>query len=244
MGGGEREGAGFKGRLEEVVDRIARAARRAGRDPAAVKLVAVTKAVPVERLPEALACGCRTFGESRVQEALAKMEALGAYPGIEWHLIGPLQSNKVKAAAGRFSLIQSVDRLEVAERLDAETRKRRLVQPVLLEVNVAGEGTKHGFAPEELVSAAERIGALGGLRVLGLMAIPPAAAEAEGARLHFRRVREVAAQVEARGIPGVSMKDLSMGMSGDFEVAVEEGATMVRIGTALFGPRPEKRSEA
>lgn len=244
MGGGEKEDPGFKGRQEEVVDRIARAARRAGRDPTAVKLIAVTKAVPVERLPEALACGCRAFGESRIQEALVKMDALGAYSEIEWHLIGPLQSNKVKGAAGRFALIQSVDRLEAAERLDAETRKRKLIQPVLLEVNVAGEATKHGFAPEELVRAAERIAALGGLRVLGLMAIPPAAAEAEAARPHFRRVRELADQVEARGIPGVSMKDLSMGMSGDFEIAVEEGATMVRIGTALFGPRPEKRSEA
>lgn len=227
----------FKERLDAVRARVERAARRAGRDPGAVVLVAASKAVPVERLLEAAACGCRIFGENRVQEALAKMEALRGCSGIEWHLIGPIQTNKAKNVVGRFTLLHAVDRLEVAERLDRAARERGIVQRVLLEVNVAGEQTKHGFGPDDLVGAAGRMGAFAGLAIMGLMTIPPPAAVSEDARPHFRRLRELAAQVEARGIPGVSMKELSMGMSGDFEVAIEEGATLVRIGTALFGER-------
>jgi len=232
----------FKSRFQMVMERIERAARRAGRDPAAITLVAASKAVPVARLREAVACGCRVFGENRVQEALAKMDALGPMPGLEWHLIGPLQSNKVKAAVGRFSVIEAVDRGDIAERLNRAACERHLVQPVLLEVNVAGEMTKHGFNPEDLVSVVGRIGTCPGLRVFGLMVIPPPAGSPEEARPYFRQARELAARVEARGIPGVSMRELSMGMSGDFEVAIEEGATLVRIGTALFGPRPQQPS--
>ena len=162
---------------------------------------------------------------------------------MEWHLIGPIQSNKAKSVVGRFSLLHAVDRLEVAERLDRAARERGTVQPLLLEVNVAGETTKHGFMPDDLGRAAERMGALAGLRLLGLMTIPPPAADPEEARPHFRRLCRLAATVEALKIPGVSMKELSMGMSGDFEVAVEEGATMVRIGTALFGPRPAAQGD-
>jgi PLP dependent protein len=228
----------FKDRLEVVRARIEQAARRAGRDPGTVMLVAVSKTVSVGRLQEAVACGCRVFGESRVQEALAKIGVLKDVPGLEWHLIGPIQSNKAKSVVGRFSLLHAVDRLEVAERLDRAARERGTVQPVLLEVNVAEEATKHGFKPDDLARAAERMGALSGLRLLGLMTIPPLSDHPEEARPHFRRLRHLAATVEALKIPGVTMKELSMGMSGDFEVAVEEGATMVRIGTALFGPRP------
>ena len=234
---GRRAAGEFKERLDAVRARIERAARRVGRDPGAVTLVAASKTVPVERLVEAAACGCRIFGENRVQEALAKIEAMKECGGIEWHCIGPLQPNKVKHAIGRFALLHAVDRPDVAERLDRAARERGITQPVLLEVNVADEKTKHGFSPDELISAAERMGTLPGLRVLGLMTIPLPAEKPEDARPHFRRLRELAEQVEARGIPGVSMKELSMGMSGDFEVAIEEGATLVRIGTALFGPR-------
>ncbi len=228
----------FKSRVEAVRARIERAARQAGRDPGGVTLVAVSKSVPVERLREAIAIGCRVFGENRVQEALAKMEALSEYQGLQWHLIGPLQTNKTKAAVGRFALLHAVDRLEVAERLDRAASERRLTQAVLLEVNVTGERTKHGFSPDELVRVTERMGAFPGIRVLGLMAVPPAAGAPEEARPHFRRLRMLAAEVQALKIPGVTMRELSMGMSGDFEVAIEEGATMVRVGTALFGPRP------
>ena len=276
-------GDDFKSRLDAVRARIERAARRAGRDPGSVTLVAVSKSVPVERLLEAITNGCRVFGENRVQEALAKMEEVGArapaeseapaVPGrargaaedgaswrtgggrvqtgasepislggrapaeIEWHLIGPLQTNKIKAAVGRFALLHAVDRLEVAERLDRAARERGITQEVLLEVNVAGEKTKHGFSPDEVVRVAEQMGALPGIRVLGLMAVPPAAGVPEEARLHFRRLRILAAEVQAQKIPHIMMRELSMGMSGDFEVAVEEGATLVRIGTALFGER-------
>ncbi len=235
---GRRAAGEFKERLDAVRARIERAALRAGRDPGAVRLVAASKTVPVERLVDAVACGCRIFGENRVQEALAKIEAMRSEAGIEWHLIGPLQPNKVKHAVGRFSLLHAVDRLDVAERLDRVARERGVTQRILLEVNVSGETTKHGFSPDDLASVAERMGTLTGLRVLGLMTLPPPAERPEDARLHFRRLRELAAQVEALGIPGVSMKELSMGMSGDFDVAIEEGATMVRVGTALFGPRP------
>ena len=262
-------GDDFKSRLDAVRARIERAARRAGRDPGGVALVAVSKSVSVECLREAAACGCRVFGENRVQEALAKMEVLDARahagkeseapaaPGrargagasepipmggrapdkINWHLIGPLQTNKIKAAVGRFALLHAVDRLEVAERLDRMARERGLTQAILLEVNVAGEKTKHGFSPDELVRLIERMGGFQGIRVLGLMAIPPVVEAPEEARPFFRRLRMLAAEVQARRIPGVTMRELSMGMSGDFEVAVEEGATLVRIGTALFGPR-------
>ena len=131
----------------------------------------------------------------------------------------------------------------MAERLDRAARERGITQRVLLEVNVSGETTKHGFSPDDLAGTAERVGALAGVRVLGLMTIPPPANKPEDARPHFRRLRELAAQVEALGMPGVSMKELSMGMSGDFDVAIEEGATMVRVGTALFGPRPVRLGE-
>ncbi|MBI3810486.1 MAG: YggS family pyridoxal phosphate-dependent enzyme [Nitrospirae bacterium] len=235
---GRRAAGEFKERLDAVRARIERAACRVGRDPGAVTLVAASKTVPVERLVEAVACGCRIFGENRIQEALAKIEAMRSEAGIEWHLIGPLQPNKVKHAVGRFSLLHAVDRLDVAERLDRAARERGITQRILLEVNVSGETTKHGFSPDDLASVAERMGTLTELRVLGLMTLPPPAERPEDARPHFRRLRELAAQVEALGIPGVSMKELSMGMSGDFDVAIEEGATMVRIGTALFGPRP------
>src|SRR5438309_5298449 len=170
-------GDDFKRRLDAVQARIERAQRRAGRDPGGVTLVAVSKSVPVERLREAAACGCRVFGESRVQEALAKMEALGARgpDKIGWHLIGPLQTNKIKAAVGRFALLHAVDRLEVAERLDRAAKERGLTQAILLEVNVAGEKTKNGFTPDELARGNERMRTLMHLRTLGLMAVPPAA---------------------------------------------------------------------
>src|SRR2546428_8500163 len=256
-------GDDFKSRLDTVRARIERAARRAGRDPGGVALVAVSKAVPVERLREAAACGCRVFGENRVQEALAKMEALReseapAAPGrargsgasepipmgvrapdkIDWHLIGPLQTNKIKAAVGRFALLHAVDRLEGAGGLDRVAREGGLTQAILLEVNVAGEKTKHGFSPDELARVTERMGALKGIRVLGLMAIPPAAGAPEKARPHFRRLRMLAAEAQALQIPGVTMRGLSMRMSGDFEVAGELIATMGGSRPAALRPRP------
>src|SRR3989475_3829152 len=166
------------------------------------------------------------------------MEVLGARApaGIDWHLIGPLQTNKIKAAVGRLALVHAGDRLEVAEVLDRAARERGLTQAILLEVNVAGEKTKHGFSPDELVRLIERMGAFQGLRVLGLMAVPPAAGAPEEARPYFRRLRMLAAEVQARRIPGVTMRELSMGMSGDFEVAVGGSAHPGRTGDGPVGP--------
>ena len=226
-----------KDRLERVRDRIARAARSAGRDPAEITLIAATKTVPMERLREAIRHGCRRFGENRVQEAIAKMDALTDVPELEWHFIGPLQTNKIKLVLGRFALIHAIDRLEIAERLNKALVDGKLVQPVLLEVNVSREATKHGFSPDMLMSAVGRMAQFPALQIRGLMTIPAAAVSPEEGRPNFRYLKKLALQVERENIPGVSMKELSMGMSADFECAIEEGATMVRVGTAVFGER-------
>lgn len=238
MVAGNEKVESFKDRWEITLARIDRAARRAGRDPSAIKLIAATKSVPVRQLQDAFIDGCRSFAENRVQEALTKMEALGSKPGLEWHLIGPLQSNKVKLAVGRFVLIHAVDRLEVAQRVDAIARERSFIQPVLLEVNVAGEKTKHGFSPSDLMAQMDKMQAYTGIHIRGLMAVPPFTGSQETARPYFRFLRKLSDEVDAKKFDHVTMQELSMGMSEDFESAVEEGATIVRIGTALFGSRP------
>ena len=228
----------FAARLVRVRERIEGAARRAGRDPAEIRLIAVTKSVPVERLRQAVAGGCRAFAENRVQEAVRKMQALADWPELEWHLIGPLQTNKAKAVVGRFALIHSLDRVEVARCLNEVLRGRGMVQPVLLEVNIAGEESKHGFRPDGLIDAAGQVADFPAVQIQGLMTIPPAAESPEEVRPHFRYLKKLAVQLEQQHIPRVAMRELSMGMSRDFVCAIEEGATIVRIGTALFGHRP------
>lgn len=219
--------------LAEVERRIRAACDRVGRDPAEVMIVAVTKTHPPAAVEAAVACGLRVFGENRVQEARAKIPLC---PGsARWHLIGHLQTNKVREAVGLFEMIQSVDSLKVALEIQrrAEQAGRRV--PVLLEVNVAGESSKFGYAPDRLL---EELGALNGLsrlEIQGLMTVPPWSPDPERVRPYFRRLRELKLACEER--LGVPLPHLSMGMSGDFEVAVEEGATMVRLGTVLFGPR-------
>jgi pyridoxal phosphate enzyme (YggS family) len=214
--------------VERVRERIARAAERAGRRPADVLLIGVSKTVEVERIRAAVAAGVTALGENRVQEAKAKVDELGR--PAAWHLIGHLQTNKVKDALELFDVIHSVDRLELARELDRRAAARDKVVDALLQVNVAAEASKGGVGPEAVGEALDAIGKLAHLRVRGLMTIPPEAERPEDARPWFRRLRELA---ERHGLP-----ELSMGMSGDFEVAVEEGATMVRVGTAIFGPRP------
>jgi pyridoxal phosphate enzyme (YggS family) len=208
--------------------RIAAAAERSGRDPASVRVIAVTKSFPAETCAAAVQAGLTDLGENRVQEGTAKAAAL-ARAGVRpvWHLIGHLQSNKVRAALGAFAVIHSIDSVELATALS-----RRAERPVevLLEVNVGGEPSKFGFSPEETPDASRAIAALPSLLVRGLMTVAPQAEDAEAVRPVFRRLRALA---EELGLP-----ELSMGMSGDYEVAVEEGATMVRVGSALFGPRP------
>jgi len=234
---------GVAERLAEVRQRIAAACVRAGRDPADVTLVGASKAQPVERLVAAARAGLTVFGENRVQEAethrRAVEEALGpeAAGRLSWHLIGPLQSNKAKAAAELFDAIQSVDRPKIARVLERELAARGRAVPALVEVNVGGEESKHGVRPERLAEAIRPFADSEHLRIVGLMVIPPPGDAPEDSRPWFRRTRDLRDELGARpewsGWPGL----LSMGMSDDYEVAVEEGATHVRVGSALFGPR-------
>jgi PLP dependent protein len=214
--------------LARVRERLARAAERAGRRPEDVRLIGVSKTVDVERIRAALAAGLRVLGENRVQEAKAKIAELGR-SAAAWHLIGHLQTNKVKDALELFDVIHSLDRLELARELERRAAARGQAVEALLQVNVAAEATKGGFGPEAVGEALDAIGKMPHVQVTGLMAIPPEVERAEDSRPWFRRLRELA---QRHGL-----HTLSMGMSGDFEVAIEEGATMVRVGTAIFGPR-------
>lgn len=228
-------------RLASILERVEAACRASGRSSGDVILVGASKTQPAAALAEAWQAGLRVFGENRVQEAVSKSGGLAALlpPDAtpEWHLIGPLQSNKVKSALDLFATVHSIDRPKIAEALDREAAARGRTVSGFLEVNLGGEESKHGFPAEGLAEAVRPLASLGHLRIVGLMAIPPQGETPEESRPWFRRLRELrddlAARPEWRGFPGW----LSMGMSDDFEVAVEEGATHVRVGTALFGPR-------
>lgn len=221
--------------LKTVMDRIASAAKRAGRDPSSVRLVVVTKTVDVERIRQAVAAGASVLGENRVQEARGKVEKLGN--PARWHLIGHLQTNKSKYAVKLFDLIHSVDNLELARELDKQAAKIGKVQDVLIEVSIAGEAAKAGAAMQDVATLVREAVMLKNISIKGLMTIPPYSEDPENSRPFFRKLRELAETMKKENIPTVSMNELSMGMSGDFEVAVEEGATMVRVGTAIFGER-------
>lgn len=224
---------GLSENLKALEDRIQAACARAGRPRDSVTLLAVSKGQSVQRIEEACALGLGIFGENRVQEAKAKV---GLCPDrIRWHLIGHLQSNKCRDAVALFEMVHSVDRMELACELDRWAEKLSRRMPVLLEVNVSGEGTKFGFKPDPLPAELVRINGLARLEVRGLMTMAPWSEEAEKSRPVFRRLREL--KEECENELGASLPHLSMGMTGDFEVAIEEGATMIRIGTALFGPR-------
>ena len=212
---------------------VADAARRADRDPAAIRIIGVTKTFPPAAVRAALAADIRDIGENYVQEASAKRHAAGG--AGTWHLIGGLQRNKVRAAVATFDWVQTVDSAPLAAALDAEARRADRRLAVLIQVNVAGEPQKRGVGPAAVEALAEHVLALPGLRLEGLMVIPPLAADGQASRPHFRALREVRDRVASR--LGVELPHLSMGMSSDFAVAVEEGATMLRLGRALFGPR-------
>lgn len=226
------ESEGIAERLAWARERIAAAAGRAGRDPAGVKLMAVTKTVPAERVREASACGQMLFGENRVQEAAEKIPAVG--PGPKWHMIGRLQTNKAKTAVRLFDCVESVDSAKLAEILDRAAREAGKVLPVFIEVNIGGEAQKSGALPGEVEELLESTAGLASIRVAGLMAIPPYSPDPEDARPYFRRMRDLWDRLRERGC---RLDELSMGMSGDFEAAVEEGATIVRLGTVIFGAR-------
>jgi PLP dependent protein len=244
-------GAGLSGdlslaeRLARIRGRIEDACQRAGRPVDSVTLVGASKTQAAAALAEALAAGLAVFGENRVQEGLTKSRELGPDVAgrMQWHLIGPLQSNKVRAALDLFRTIHSIDRLAVAEAIDREAGARGLIVDGFLEINLGGEATKHGFRAGGLAEAILPLAGLQHLRISGLMAIPPPGDTPEDSRPWFRRLRalrdELAARPEWAGFPGW----LSMGMSDDFAVAVEEGATHVRVGTALFGPRRAPASD-
>ena len=227
-------------RVAAVRARIAEAAARAGRSPDEVTLVAVSKSVPVAAMREAYAAGIRDFGENRAQEARDKFAAFG--PDVRWHFVGRLQTNKVKYIARHCHLLHSLDRLALAQEVDRRATRCGRVLPCLLEVNVAGEATKAGVPPERVIPLLQQLAGLPGLRVVGLMTVAPRAADPEQVRPVFRRLRELARQAAERcqGLPGIELRHLSMGMTDDFEVAVEEGATIVRIGRAIFGERPRE----
>jgi pyridoxal phosphate enzyme (YggS family) len=220
-------------RLLAVRERIAAACHRAGRDPGSVELVAVSKTVPPSRIAEAMAAGQTLFGENKVQEALTKIAEAG--PAATWHLVGHLQRNKVKHAVGVFALIHGVDRLELAVELDRRAGSLSIRQPVLVQTNLAGEATKSGAAEEAVLPLVEAVAALPNLELRGLMIIPPPADDPERSRPWFGRLRGL--RDRAASAVGRPLPELSMGMTDDYEIAIEEGATLVRVGRAIFGDR-------
>ncbi len=226
----------IESRISTIRDRLDRAARNAGRRPGDVRLVAVTKTVPIEGVVAAAAVGQRVFGENYLQEAREKIDAMGE-PGIQWHFIGHLQRNKAKYAVRLFDLIHTLDSEKLARELDRQAAQIKKVQPVLIQVNCSGEATKSGIRPEAAAGLARAVGEMGHLSLQGLMTIPPSFDDPIRARPYVAMLRKLAAAIDALGLAGVSMTELSMGMSGDFETAIAEGATLVRIGTAIFGER-------
>jgi pyridoxal phosphate enzyme (YggS family) len=225
----------IRANLQAIRERVARAAERSGRDPADAILVGASKKVPVERIQMALDAGLQHIGENFVQEAMRKHDVIGRR--ATWHFIGHLQRNKVKSVMPRFDIVESVDSQRLAREIDKRAKQAGGEMRVLLQVNVGDETSKFGAAPEEADELASFIDSLGALRLEGLMAMPPMVADPEDARPYFVTVRELRDAIEANH-PEMKLPHLSMGMTHDFEVAIEEGATMVRVGTGIFGPRP------
>ncbi len=228
--------------IEIIRNRIAAAAARAGRRAEEVRLMAVTKTVDDERIAAAIAAGVDIIGENYVQEAKRKIEIMGRTR--EWHLIGHLQTNKAKYAVRLFDMIHSVDRIEVARELHRRAAGENLLLKILVEVNISGEATKRGVPPEEAINLIKEISPLEHLAIRGLMTMAPWFDNPEEARPCFVALRNLRERIAGMALPGVTMAELSMGMSGDFEVAVEEGATIVRIGRFLFGERPSQKDSA
>lgn len=225
--------ASISAKLQQVRHRIALACSAAGRDVRSVTLLAVSKTFPVSDLQAAFDAGQRAFGENYVQEALAKIDALAALP-IEWHLIGPLQSNKTRAVAERFDWVHSIDRFKIAQRLSDQRPAHLPPLNVCLEVNIDGEDSKSGLVPDEVPEVAHAVGKLPRLRLRGLMAIPEPVQDLEAQRIPHHRLRELLERLQRDGL---ALDTLSMGMSADLEAAIAEGATLVRVGTAIFGAR-------
>ncbi|MBQ2579453.1 MAG: YggS family pyridoxal phosphate-dependent enzyme [Lachnospiraceae bacterium] len=224
-----------KENLTQVEANITAACKRAGRSRDEVTLIAVTKTKPVEMLQEAYDWGSRNFGENKVQEIIDKYDKLPS--DIRWHMIGHLQRNKVKYIVDKVCLIHSVDSYRLAEEINIQAKKRGVVVPILIEVNIADEQSKFGVRPEETMQLVREISSLDGVSIRGLMCIAPYVVDSEENRPFFRKIKALSIDIEKENIDNVSMDILSMGMTGDYEVAIEEGATMVRVGTGIFGER-------
>ncbi|NIO11047.1 MAG: YggS family pyridoxal phosphate-dependent enzyme [Deltaproteobacteria bacterium] len=218
-----------------VMEAIRQAAERCGRDPKEVKLLAASKTQSVENVQAAVEAGIRLFGENYVQEVKAKKEAVDE--SVEWHMIGHLQRNKAKVAVASFSVIESLDSIELATVLDKEGKKAGKQVRTYVEVNLAKEESKTGIAEDDLIPLLEKVGTCSNLKVEGLMVIPPPREDPEEARPFFRKLRELRDSLQKRNLPNVDLKELSMGMTHDYVVAIEEGSTLVRVGTAIFGQR-------
>ncbi len=225
----------LKENLQKVEENIEAACKRAGRDRSEVTLIAVSKTKPVDMLQEVYDTGIREFGENKVQEMMDKYEVLPK--DIQWHMIGHLQRNKVKYLMGKAALIHSVDSLRLAEEISAQSVKHDVITDILIEVNIAGEESKFGTSKEEAMALVEAAAKLPNIHICGLMTIAPYVDDSEDNRKYFRGIRELSVDIKKKNIDNVDMRILSMGMSGDYEVAIEEGATMVRVGTGIFGAR-------
>lgn len=225
----------MKENLEQIKERIALAAKRAGRNPEDIQLIAVSKTYPASDIEKAISYGCSDFGENKVQELVGKIEAIEA--PVNWHLIGHLQTNKVKYIVGKTKLIHSVDSLKLAKEIEKQSAKHNVVTKILIEVNVGEEASKHGILINEVIPLVKEISALPHVKVEGLMTVAPFVEDAEENRTIFRKLYDLSVDIQKQKFDNISMNVLSMGMSNDFEVAVEEGATHVRIGTAIFGYR-------
>lgn len=227
----------MKENLEQIWARIHRAAMAGGRNPETVRLVAVTKTVPPDRIKSAIMCGATIFGENYIQEAREKMQALSGYP-VSWHFIGRLQSNKAKYAVKLFDLIHTVDNVKLATELDRQAKKIGKIQDILLQVNLSDDSSKSGVRRQDVFGLIEAVTRLENLALKGLMTMPPYFEDPEKARPFFAALCRLRDDIRNKNFPRITMEELSMGMTGDFEAAIEEGATLVRIGTAIFGSRP------
>ena len=221
--------------LKEVEKKVEEACKRAGRERSEVTLIAVSKTKPVEMLQEVYDTGVRDFGENKVQEMMDKYEVMPK--DIHWHMIGHLQRNKVKQVVGRVKRIHSVDSIRLAKQIQLESEKRNITSDILIEVNMAKEESKYGFMPEEVEEAIREISTYPNVKIHGLMTIAPNVSNPEENRVHFRNLHKLLVDINGKNIDNINMNELSMGMTGDYEVAIEEGATYVRVGTGIFGNR-------
>ncbi len=229
-------GCELKTRLNHIISRIQTAALSCNRAPESIRLVAVSKTMPVQQVIEAIKAGATTFGENYIQESREKIKTLSAHP-VSWHFIGHLQTNKAKYAVKLFDLIHSVDTLKLAGEINRQAEKTDKIQKILVQVNIADEASKSGAREQDALDLIQDISGMKNLSVKGLMTMPPFYNDPEKARPFFSALRILKDRIRERNIPNVSINELSMGMTGDFETAIEEGATLVRIGTAIFGHR-------